>query len=228
MNGMLRVPRTRGVLSGLLLVLLGAWGALVPFVGPYFHYAYTPDTAWSYTSSRFWLEILPGAGALLGGLIVLVSAYRPVAHFGAWLAALSGAWFALGSIIGPTWSGLHMNPGTPVGGTAMRAFEQIGFFTGLGVVIAGLAAMVLGRFSVISVRDANLAARTEPSARTEPRARTETPGRTEPSTPAETKDAGRTGGTRFTLPLPRRKAATAPSTDAAADAEQVDSATARR
>ena len=47
MNGILRVPRTRGVLSGLLLVLLGAWGALVPFVGPYFHYAYTPDTAWS-------------------------------------------------------------------------------------------------------------------------------------------------------------------------------------
>jgi hypothetical protein len=37
MNGILRVPRSRGVLSGLLLVLLGAWGALVPFVGPDFH-----------------------------------------------------------------------------------------------------------------------------------------------------------------------------------------------
>jgi hypothetical protein len=211
MNGILRVPRTRGVLSGVLLVLLGAWGALVPFVGPYFHYAYTPDTGWTYTSGRLWLEILPGAGTLLGGLIVLASAYRPAAQFGAWLAAVSGAWFALGGILGPTWSGIRMNPGTPVGGTTLRAFEQIGFFTGLGVVIAGVAAMALGRFSVISVRDAKLAERTASSARAEPKA------------PA------RTGGTRFTFPLPvRRKAATGKSTGTEADTERVDSATASR
>ena len=42
MAGTLRVRRSRGALSGLLLVLLGIWGALIPFVGPYFHYAYTP------------------------------------------------------------------------------------------------------------------------------------------------------------------------------------------
>src|SRR5260370_25933414 len=115
MSGILRVPRTRGALSGLLLVLLAAWGALVPFVGPYFHYAYTPDTAWLYTSGRFWLEILPAAGAMLGGLIVLASAYRPAAHFRPRLAAVSGAWFPLGSILGPTWSGIRMNPRTPRG-----------------------------------------------------------------------------------------------------------------
>ncbi len=160
MNGMLRVRRSRGVLSGLLLVLLGIWGALVPLVGPYFHYAYTPDKAWTYTTGRLWLEILPGAAVVLGGLIVLASSYRPVAHFGAWLAALSGAWFVLGGLIGATWIGMHMTPGTPVGGTATRAFEQIGFFTGLGVAIVLLAAMALGRFSVISVGDARRAART--------------------------------------------------------------------
>jgi hypothetical protein len=157
MTGILRVPRSRGVLSGLLLILLGAWGALVPFIGPYFHYAYTPDKAWTYTSGRLWLEILPGAAVALGGLIVLVSAYRPVAHFGAWLAALGGAWFALGSVVGPTWTGMNMTTGTPVGGHVTRALEQIGFFTGLGVVIVLLAAMALGRFSVISVRDARRA-----------------------------------------------------------------------
>jgi hypothetical protein len=157
MNGMLRVPRSRGVLSGLLLVLLGAWGALVPFVGPYFHYAYTPDQAWIYTTGRFWLEVLPGAATMVGGLIVLVSASRPLAHFGAWLAALGGAWFALGSVIGPTWSGMSMSAGTPVGGPVTRALEQIGFFTGLGVVIVLVAGMALGRFSVIGVREARLA-----------------------------------------------------------------------
>jgi len=157
MTGILRVPRSRGVLSGLLLILLGAWGALVPFIGPYFHYAYTPDKAWTYTSGRLWLEILPGAAVALGGLIVLVSAYRPVAHFGAWLAVLGGAWFALGSVVGPTWTGMNMTTGTPVGGHVTRALEQIGFFTGLGVVVVLLAAMALGRFSVISVRDARRA-----------------------------------------------------------------------
>jgi hypothetical protein len=157
MTGILRVPRSRGVLSGLLLILLGAWGALVPFIGPYFHYAYTPDKAWTYTSGRLWLEILPGAAVALGGLIVLASAYRPMAHFGAWLAALGGAWFALGTLIGPTWTGMNMTTGTPVGGPVTRALEQIGFFTGLGVVIVLLAAMALGRFSVISVRDAKRA-----------------------------------------------------------------------
>jgi hypothetical protein len=164
MNGMLRVRRSRGVLSGLLVVLLGAWGALVPFVGPYFHYAYTPDKAWAYTTGRLWLEILPGAAAVLGGLIVLASSYRPAAHFGAWLAALSGAWFALGGLIGPTWIGMHMAPGSPVGGTASRAGEQIGFFTGLGVAIVLLAATAIGRFSVISVGDARRAARAEAAA----------------------------------------------------------------
>jgi hypothetical protein len=42
MAGMLRVPRSRGALSGALLVLLGLWGGLIAFVGPYFHFAYTP------------------------------------------------------------------------------------------------------------------------------------------------------------------------------------------
>lgn len=189
MNGMLRVRRSRGMLSGLLLVLLGIWGALIPFIGPTFHYAYTPDKAWTYTTGRLWLEILPGAAVFLGGLIVLTSSYRPTAHFGAWLAALSGAWFVLGSLIGPTWIGMHMTPGTPVGGTTTRALEQIGFFTGLGVVIVLLAAMAIGRFSVISVSDARRAARTEPVAADEPVA-TDEPD--EPDEPATTESADAT------------------------------------
>src|ERR1039458_912484 len=159
MNGMLRVPRSRGAISGVLLVLLGVWGALIAFVGPSFHYAYTPDRDWVYPSGRFWLEILPGAAAVLGGLILLASSNRPVALSGAWLAALSGAWFAVGNVLAPAWHGGGISAGTPVGGTVTRAVEQIGFFTGLGIVIVLLAAMALGRLSVISVRDARSLAR---------------------------------------------------------------------
>jgi hypothetical protein len=48
--------------------------------------------------------------------------------------------------------------------------EQIGFFTGLGIVIVLFAAMALGRLSVISVRDARLAERAAEAAATEARA----------------------------------------------------------
>ena len=158
MAGILRVPRSRGALSGVLLILLGAWGALIPLVGPYFHYAYTPDRAWSLTSGRVWLEIAPGAATLVGGLIVLVTRLRPVAMFGAWLAACAGAWFAVGSTLSPLWNkGAVSGIGSPLGGTIARAAERIGFFTGLGVVIAVVAGIVIGRLSVIAVRDARLA-----------------------------------------------------------------------
>jgi hypothetical protein len=160
MTGMMRVPRSRGAFCGLLLILLGAWGGLIPFVGPHFHYAYTPDTSWTYTQGRLVLEVLPGAGALLGGLIVLVSRNRPTALFGAWLAALSGAWFAVGGVLSTLWTSNGLSAaGTPVGGTAARVAEQVGFFTGLGVVIAFLAALALGRFTVVGVRETRIAAR---------------------------------------------------------------------
>jgi hypothetical protein len=157
-NVTLRVPRSRGAVSGAALILLGLWGALIPLVGPYFHYAYTPDTGWTYTSGRFWLEILPGAGTLVGGLMMLVSSYRPIALLGGWLAALSGGWFAVGSLLAPTWAKMGVTAGQPVGGTMLRAVEQLGFFTGLGIVIVFFATLTLGRLSVVSVRDTKLAA----------------------------------------------------------------------
>jgi hypothetical protein len=164
---MLRVPRSRGFLSGFLLLLLGVWGGLIAFVGPYFHYAYTPDHAWAYTSGRLWLEILPGVATALGGAIVLLSANRPVAMFGACLAALGGAWFAMGRVFA-AWPATHLpQAGIPTGSALMQTVEQIGFFTGLGVVIVFIAAFALGRFAVVGAREA-VPAVTEPPAEETP------------------------------------------------------------
>jgi len=161
MTTMLQVPRSRGAVSGLLLVLLGLWGALIPLIGPYFHYAYTPDIAWRLTAGRLWLEIVPGVAVVVGGVLVLVSASRPVAMFGTWLAAAGGAWFALGTVLSPIWpAAATLNPGSPAGTTVvLRQLEHLGFFTGLGVVIVFVAALALGRLTVVAVRDAQLAAR---------------------------------------------------------------------
>jgi large conductance mechanosensitive channel protein len=156
---MLRVPRSRGALSGVMLVLLGVWGALIPFIGPYFHYAYTPSHAWVSTPGRFWLEIIPGAAAALGGLILLGSANRAVAAFGAWLAALAGGWFVVGPALSTVWASSGFPQiGVPVGGTLLRAAEQIGFFAGLGAAIIFFGALALGRMAVVGARDAELAA----------------------------------------------------------------------
>ena len=170
MTTMLQVPRSRGAVSGLLLVLLGLWGALIPLVGPYFHYAYTPDSAWTLTAGRVWLEIVPGLATLLGGMILLASASRPLAMFGAELAAAAGAWFALGMVIIPLWPAARtLDPGSPAGTTTvLRQLEHLGFYTGLGVVIVFVAALALGRLTVVGVRDAALAERAAPAAEPEP------------------------------------------------------------
>jgi hypothetical protein len=155
-GGMMRVNRSRGLLSGLLLMLLGAWGALIPFIGPYFHYAYTPDSAWAWTSGRLWMEILPGAEAFVGGLLLATTANRAIGVFAGWLASAAGAWFVVGPVLARLWNGPEGSVGSPVGGTTRGVWEQIGFFTGLGVVILFLAAQALGRFTVRSVRDGHL------------------------------------------------------------------------
>jgi hypothetical protein len=138
-------------MSGTLLVLLGMWGALIPFVGPYFDFAYTPDNTWNYTQGRLVLEILPGLSVVLGGLLVLGSANRAMATFGGWLAALGGAWFVLGLPISTVWDGPTV--GEPIGSETRQVAEYVGFFGGVGVGILFLAAFALGRFAVLGVRE---------------------------------------------------------------------------
>src|SRR5579864_3865244 len=150
MAGMLQMRRSRGALSGFLLVLLGLWGGLIPFVGPYFHYAYTPDTAWTYTTARLWLEILPGAAVFLGGLLLIIATGRHIALFGAMLAAAAGAWFTLGTTLSPLWNNHVTLGGSPASTTVfMRIMEQLGFFSALGVVIVFVAAAAFGRIASV-------------------------------------------------------------------------------
>lgn len=158
MTTTLRVPRSRGALSGLLLVLLGLWGALLPLIGPYFDFGFAPDKAWDFTGGRVWLQVVPGCAVFLGGLITLGSAHRAFAAFGAWLAAVGGAWFAIGVPLSASWADRnHIRLGSALGGTGHQVTEQISLLYGLGVVAVFLAAAALGRLAVVGVKDALLA-----------------------------------------------------------------------
>jgi hypothetical protein len=156
--------RTRGALTGLGLMLLGAWGAVIPFVGPYFDYAYTPNSTWTWTAARFWLQVLPGVVTFLAGLLLLTTRHRVVASFAAWVAVLAGAWYVIGPLLAPVWRSHYL--GTPVGGTRDAAVEAIGLFYGLGAAIILLGAFAAGRFSVLAARDV-AAAQTLPATPTE-------------------------------------------------------------
>lgn len=147
----LQMPRRRGAIAGPLLMLLGAWGALIPFFGHSFGYGYTPSNTWTWTAARGWLEVLPGCGAFLGGAILTLTAHRALAAFGGWLAAASGSWFVLGNVVSPWWRAGYI--GVPVGDTSHGVWEQIGMFTGLGLVIVYFAAVALGRVSLVGVRE---------------------------------------------------------------------------
>ncbi len=151
MAGMLQMRRSRGAFSGFLLILLGLWGALIPFIGPYFDFAYTPDKAWTYNTGRLWLELLPGAAVFLGGFFLMAAQGRHTALFGALLAAAAGAWFALGQSLSPLWNHHVAMGGSPAGSTVyMRIMEQLGFFTALGVVIVFVAGAALGRIASVT------------------------------------------------------------------------------
>jgi hypothetical protein len=145
------MARSRGAVAGPLLMILGAWGALIPFFGHGFNYGFTPDNTWTWTAARGWLEVLPGGAAFLGGLLLTVAGNRVLAMIGGWLAAAAGAWFVLGLVVQPWWDAGKI--GTPTGSTTTQVWEQIGMFSGLGVLIVLLAGIAIGRSSVIGVRD---------------------------------------------------------------------------
>ncbi|MBA2566495.1 MAG: hypothetical protein H0V08_01685 [Thermoleophilaceae bacterium] len=150
------MPRSRGAVTGILLVLLGAWGALIPFIGPYFDFGFTPNQTWEFTLDRLWLNILPGVAVLIGGLMLGPSANRASGGLGAWLAIVGGVWFAIGPSMSTLWGneGLAQPIGKPIhSGEDLEVLEQLAVFFGLGALITGLAALALGRIAVRSVKD---------------------------------------------------------------------------
>ena len=159
MNPQDRIPRSRGAICGLLLVLLGLWGGLALFVGPYFHFGYTPDRAWAYDSGRLYYSIIPGAAVLLGGMLALVTRNRGVGVSGGVLAVLGGAWFGLGATFTTVVLKKSILAGSPIlragaGSGSIRVYvETLTLFTGLALLIAIIGGIAIGRFSMLAAAD---------------------------------------------------------------------------
>jgi hypothetical protein len=148
---MFRSVTTR--VAGLVVLIAGLWGGLVPFVGPYFHFALGPNHSWTWTTGRFYLSVLPAIAAVLGGLILLARGPWPSGRVGALLALAGGVWFAIGPTISLLWAPDAY--GLPHGPKGTRMLELLTYHTGLGVLIATFAAYALP--GVIAVRRTGLA-----------------------------------------------------------------------
>ncbi|MGH2914632.1 MAG: hypothetical protein ACRDMX_06570 [Solirubrobacteraceae bacterium] len=167
----LAMPRSRGAMTGLTLLVLGVWGGIVPFIGPWFHYSFINQNAFSFpTYGRLWLEILPGALAAFAGLQLIGTNHRGSAASAGLLACIAGGWFVIGQSVSTLWYHGVSQAGVPLGGTFMRMIEELGYFYLLGAVIVFLGATAMGRMTYRTERDARYASRraaagTEPAVR---------------------------------------------------------------
>lgn len=159
MNPQGRIPRRRGAVCGLLLILLGLWGGLAPFVGPYFHFGYTPDKVWTYNQGRLYYSIIPAAAILLGGLLVVLTRNRGVGLTGGLLAVLGGGWLAIGKSFTAIVLKKSIAGGNPILSagqtqTSVHAYvEMVALFLGLGLLAILIGALAMGRFSMLAAAD---------------------------------------------------------------------------
>lgn len=143
-----RVPRTHGLVSGGLLLLLGFWGGAAPFIGPYLNFGFTPDAPWTLTWGRLWLAIVPAAVTVVAAAALVFSSSRVTGVWMSCLAVLAGAWFVVGGAVSRLWTGGTSQAGSPTGDVVSQVTQQVGLFLGLGVMIVFLGAIALTRFAL--------------------------------------------------------------------------------
>jgi hypothetical protein len=102
---------------------------------------------------RFWLSVLPGAAAAIGGLIMLLSTRRSTASFGGMLALAGGLWLIAGPTVSMLWNDGTTAAGTAIGDNGTRVLEWLGFFYGVGGLITMFAAYALGFLAALPVVD---------------------------------------------------------------------------
>ena len=131
---------------GAIIALVGAWAALVAYVGPTFGYPMPPGSdqpAWDWSASHTWRHLLPGVAALIGGALIFTGSRARVVA-GSAIALLAGIWM----IISPFVVRALLDGGGGGGGDAslvMQIITPLGYHHVPGIITVGLASFVFGR-----------------------------------------------------------------------------------
>lgn len=146
-------------LTGLLAVIVGAWGAVAGYIGPYFGFRPVHAQVWVGSWQNGLLHLAPGAVAAAAGLMLLAMgpARRSVRGGAFLLPALlllaAGAWFVIGPVAWPTFhSGAAFNPAA----SATRNLLNVAcasYAPGLVLVMLGGMALKAGMVPAVPVDD---------------------------------------------------------------------------
>lgn len=135
---------------GVGAAVVGIWAGIAPYVGPRIGFHVDSAPAWHWSSAHTVLALVPGAVAVAGGLVLVLSARRVHDPAFRWILlgcavawGLAGAWLALGPL---AWPVLTSHPAPFLGSTARhRLSVQGGSSIAPGLVLAVLAGVALGR-----------------------------------------------------------------------------------
>jgi hypothetical protein len=128
---------------GLLIALLGAWVIVAALIGPIFNFGFFNDHSWNWSTKQWELQLIPGAVAVFGGLLLMTPA-RGGASLGALLAFAAGGWLIVSPILYPLWSSGEVKT---FGTEGMKALRWIGHFYGAGGLILFFAGYAYGLFA---------------------------------------------------------------------------------
>jgi hypothetical protein len=128
--------------AGAVLVPLGAWAALEPFL--------FGGWDWNMDNGRYLLTVVPGAAAMLGGLVML-SGRKRAATVGGGIALAGGLWFIVAPLVYSVFAGTEL--GTLAGGESIRMLQWMPFFFGAGALISLVSAYGLGLMAPLEFSD---------------------------------------------------------------------------
>lgn len=141
------MPRLSVEMAGALACAFGAWGGIVPFVGPIFGFSADGTASWTWNLTHAVLFVAPGAAAFVGGLLIVAGSRAVLGrHVGLALAgalvAVAGAWFIVGPIAWPVLkSATVFSPSS-----ALRSLEYwIGYSLGPGGILIALGSFAFAR-----------------------------------------------------------------------------------
>ena len=124
---------------GLTTVVISAWGAITPYVGPTFGYSADGSSAWEWNLTHSVLALIPGAIGVLVGLFYFAPVRTSTAgrrlSLGAAgaIAVACGAWFVIGPVAWPviTDMGQYFVAAPPLRNLA----NQVGYSLGPGLIL---------------------------------------------------------------------------------------------
>lgn len=118
-----------------LIIVLGLFVGIIPFVGPLFDFGMGPEPAWVMTMSRFVRHVVPAAAIVIGGFMLMPRA-RSWRAAGATAAMLGAIWVTIAPIV--------LGRGGEGVPALIDIVRPLVYHFGTGVIIAILAGYAAG------------------------------------------------------------------------------------